>query len=116
MKSLGSTVRRLRHEANLTQEQLADRAQISASYLSHIESDRKEPSLQVLRRLARESGVWPGLLLGAMLQTEMPRQLRPVYERFVDDVLQLVDRTQLALPLETSQPLTPKDAGQLRLS
>lgn len=116
MNSLGSTVRRLRNEASLTQEQLAERAQISASYLSHIESDRKEPSLKVLRRLAREVGVWPGFLLGAMVQTEMPEQLRPVFDRFVDDVLSTVDRTQLALPLDTETPLAPEESTQLRAS
>lgn len=116
MNSLGSTIRWIRNEAKLTQEQLAERAAISPSYLSHIESDRKEPSLDVLRRLARAAGVWPGLLLGAMVQTEMPEQLRPLYDRFVDDVLSTVNRTQLALPLDTETPIAPEESGQLRAS
>lgn len=110
MVSLGSTVRRLRNQAGLTQQQLADRVGITPSYLSHIEADRKEPRIAVLRELAQELPVWPGLLLGALVQTEMPEELRPTFEGFVEDVLKACDSTQLALPLEAEQ----EGGGSLR--
>lgn len=112
MVTLGSTVRQLRNQADLTQEQLAERIEISPSYLSHIESDRREPRIEVLRRLAQELPVWPGLLLGAVVQTEMPEELRPAFERFVGDVLRASDSTQLALPLEGDRALSSqREAG-----
>jgi transcriptional regulator with XRE-family HTH domain len=116
MSSLGSTVRRLRHEADLTQEQLAERVEVSPSHISHIESGRKQPSLDLLRRLSREAGVWPGFLLAAVVPTEMPEGLQSVSDRFVGDVLRTVDRNQLALPLKTDRPLAPEETGQLRAS
>lgn len=101
MISLGSTIRRLRKQSEFTQEELAGLVGITPSYLSHIESDRKEPRIEVLRRISQELPVWPGLLLGAVVQTEMPEELRPAFEGFVDEVLRASDSTQLPLPLET---------------
>lgn len=116
MLTLGSTVRRLRHQADLTQEQLAERIEISPSYLSHIESDRREPRIDVLRRLAQELPVWPGLLLGAVVQTEMPEELRPAFERFVGDVLRASNSTQLALPLEANRAVSSPPESELTAS
>lgn len=116
MVSLGSTVRRLRNQAELTQQQLADRVGISASYLSHIEADRKEPRIEILRKLAQELPVWPGLLLGAVVQTEMPEELRPTFEGFVEDVLKASDAAQLALPLEADEPVRASGGPSVRAS
>lgn len=112
MVTLGSTVRRLRNQADLTQEQLAERIEISPSYLSHIESDRREPRIEVLRQLAQELPVWPGLLLGTVVQTEMPEEFHPAFERFVGDLLRASDSTQLALPLKVDRALSSQpEAG-----
>lgn len=99
MHSLGRTVRRLRDASNLTQQDLADAVGISASHIAHIESDRRDPSLRVLREVSRAVEVWPGLLLAAFLQAEMPWALRPVFDAFLDDLLASTDRAQLELPL-----------------
>ncbi len=47
-----SPVRVWREHRKLTQQQLADRAQLSKPYISQIESKAREPSLDALRRLA----------------------------------------------------------------
>lgn len=104
MISLGSAVRKLREEAALTQRELAERAGISASYLSRIESDRRDPTLPVLRRLARELSVWPGLLLSTVVQVEMPDEVEARFEEFFEDIAESVDSTQLTLSLETEEP------------
>lgn len=49
---LGSRVRRLRKERNISQEHLAEKAGTSPVYLSRIESGLQKPSLQTLHRLA----------------------------------------------------------------
>lgn len=52
-------MRRLRHDQNLTQEELADRADLSMRYLGSIERARVSASVTVLGRLAKALGVEP---------------------------------------------------------
>ncbi len=60
---VGTNVRRLRVERGLTQEQLAHDAEIDLTYLGGIERGRRNPSVDVLGRLAASLGVRPGDLL-----------------------------------------------------
>ena len=57
--ALGQTIRRLRREADLTQEELAARAGISANYVGEIERGECNPSTLVLFALARGLNVRP---------------------------------------------------------
>jgi len=50
--ALGQTVRSLRREADLTQEELAERAGISANYVGEIERGECNPSVLVMFALA----------------------------------------------------------------
>lgn len=99
MSSLGRTVRRLRKEAGLTQHELASRIGITKSFLSRIENDRRNPSLDTLRRVASALSVWPGLLLGAFVQTEMPEEVRETFEAYLDEIVRTRPSEQLPLPL-----------------
>ena len=49
---LGTRVRELRREQNWTQVEAADILGLDRSYLSEIESGKKDPSLRVLKTLA----------------------------------------------------------------
>lgn len=51
--AFGARLRALRKGAALTQEELAHRARIAASYLSDIERGQQSPTLDVANRLAR---------------------------------------------------------------
>jgi transcriptional regulator with XRE-family HTH domain len=51
-RELGQAIRDARREAGLTQEQLAERADIHWTYISEIETGRKNPSVTVLRKIA----------------------------------------------------------------
>ncbi len=51
-KDIAQTIAKLRHEANISQEELADRAGIHRTYVSQIERSLKSPSLQVLMQIA----------------------------------------------------------------
>ncbi|MGH9208178.1 MAG: helix-turn-helix domain-containing protein [Acidimicrobiales bacterium] len=57
MESLGSFIRSQRHLANLSLRELAERTAISNPYLSQIERGLHEPSVRVLRSLARALNV-----------------------------------------------------------
>lgn len=61
--ALGKSVRRLRREADLTQEELAARAGISANYVGEIERGECNPSVLVMFAVARGLGVQPSQLL-----------------------------------------------------
>lgn len=54
---IGATIKRLRLERGLTQEQLADAARISQPTLSQYENDVTTPNLRNAKRLASALGV-----------------------------------------------------------
>ena len=54
---LGKAIRRLREEAKLGQQLLAERSDISASWLVEIESGRRNPTWGTIRRIAAGLGV-----------------------------------------------------------
>ena len=61
----GKNVNRLRNLANLTQEQLSERADISRRYLQMIEAGRYVPTLEVVARLRTALKLsWEELLRG----------------------------------------------------
>jgi transcriptional regulator with XRE-family HTH domain len=64
---LGTTIRKLRMASGLSQAELARRARVSASFLSLVERDKREPTLSVLRRLADELRVPFGVILVSAL-------------------------------------------------
>ena len=56
-KLVGRNALRLRKEAGLTQEQLAERSGLSQQYLSGLESGRRNPTVVTLYELATALGV-----------------------------------------------------------
>jgi transcriptional regulator with XRE-family HTH domain len=54
---LGKAIRTLRNESQLSQEALGERAEIHATWISHIESGRINPTWGNVRRIARGLGV-----------------------------------------------------------
>lgn len=61
-KIVAANVRRLRVERKLTQEQLAHDAEIDLTYLGGIERGRRNPSVDVLGRIAAALGCHPSEL------------------------------------------------------
>lgn len=59
----GNNVRRLRDEADLTQEELAFRANMKRTYLSDLERGKRNPTVRALGRLAAALNVKPAVLL-----------------------------------------------------
>lgn len=60
---LARNLRRLRQAQGLSQEELADRAQITANYVSSLEREEYAASVDVLERLSDALGVEPAALL-----------------------------------------------------
>lgn len=60
---LGKNVARLRRERGLSQEAFADHAQIHRTYISDIERGARNPTIEVVAKIANALGVKPGALL-----------------------------------------------------
>jgi transcriptional regulator with XRE-family HTH domain len=54
---LGEEIRRAREEAGLSQEELADKAQLHRTYISLLERNKKSPTVAVLARIAVALGL-----------------------------------------------------------
>lgn len=52
-QKLGSRIRKVRKQRNLTQEKLADLAGIDYTYLNMIEAGKRNPSIKKLAKIAR---------------------------------------------------------------
>lgn len=52
-KSLGKKIQRKRKSLKITQEELAEKVNISTVYVGYIEQGRYAPSLEVLEKIAR---------------------------------------------------------------
>jgi transcriptional regulator with XRE-family HTH domain len=64
--AFGRRLRAARTEAGLTQEQLAGRAELHATFIANIERGYSAPSLGTLIRLASALGLRPGELVDGL--------------------------------------------------
>jgi len=60
---MGRNIRRLRNAEQLSQEEVAFRADMKRSYLSELEQGQRNPSVRALGRIAAALGVDPRELL-----------------------------------------------------
>ncbi|HEY6803740.1 MAG TPA: helix-turn-helix transcriptional regulator [Pyrinomonadaceae bacterium] len=60
---LGNNLRRIRHEAGISQEELADRANLHRTYVSSIERGERNVSVENIFAIARALSVPPSVLL-----------------------------------------------------
>ena len=65
--AFGVTLRAYRLEKGLTQEQLSERVDVVRSYICTLENGKKQPSLDMMLRLANALGVRPGELVDVMV-------------------------------------------------
>lgn len=63
-QNISRTLRALREQAGLSQQQLAKRAGVSLRYISNVENDSPNVTVDVIEKLAKGLGTPPGELLG----------------------------------------------------
>lgn len=61
-------IRRYRDAAGLSQQQLADYADVSKGFVSALEGGRNVPNLEMLIKIAKACGVRPGEMLDALIE------------------------------------------------
>lgn len=64
--AFGPVLRQLRDAKNLSQEQLAERVDVSGSFISALESCQKYPNLEMMFHIAEALEVKPSALIAAM--------------------------------------------------
>lgn len=52
-RNLGKKLKRARREMGITQEELAERANLSRAYIGYIEQGKNLPALQTLEKIAK---------------------------------------------------------------
>lgn len=75
-RNFGLRAKELRDIKGMTQEDLADAADLFRTYMSRIETGLANPSLTVIHALANALSVSPGQLLEPPNQTDIPRRTR----------------------------------------
>lgn len=89
--TLGNTIKRLRHEQNLTQDQLAKSLSITSRAVSQWECDRTTPDLSLIPSLCHIFGITSDELLG--IDVDKSRQM---IERYLEDALKLGNQNKLS--------------------
>ena len=99
--AVGKRISLIRKNRRMTQEQLAEKAELSNIYISHIENSRSIPSLETLMKLCSALDITPDeVLLGTKqdmdnyLQSDIQKKLilctpkeRRMVSRFIDLLL-----------------------------
>ena len=81
--SLGENIKLYRKKQKLTQVRLADKANISRSYLADVENNRYNPSVDTLKNISNALGINLNELLSDNELTstsDMPKKLSPEVE------------------------------------
>lgn len=81
----------------MSQRDLAAALDVTPSYVSRLESNVREPSVSLLRKIGRELKVPPGLLLATALLVDVPDEQAHVYEKMASQLLDLAILTQTDL-------------------
>ncbi|MDR2891580.1 MAG: helix-turn-helix domain-containing protein [Deltaproteobacteria bacterium] len=68
LSSVGVIIREFRQQANLSQDALADRMDMSTSYISMLESGKRYPSIEMLIRVAIALNASPGDMLNRIAE------------------------------------------------
>lgn len=107
---MGQTIRMLRKECGLTQEMLAENAELSTSYLSYLESGRKKASLGALIRIAAALQVTVDRLLGETQASNLEVWVPEVCE-LLQDCSALERRAILEASQAVKRALREKECG-----
>jgi transcriptional regulator with XRE-family HTH domain len=85
MKNIGSEIKRRRKSANLKLNEMAERVNVTASFLSQIENGRASPSLVTLKRIAEALRTTVSVLVAEEGEAEGSPVLRKADRKTVKD-------------------------------
>ena len=74
---LGDEIRKARQAAELSQEKLAFEADLDRTYISHLETNKKSPTVDVLSRICKALGISTSELLARAEKAQGTRGKKP---------------------------------------
>ena len=104
LSGIGKRIAEIRHEIGMTQEQLAEKAEISVVHLSNIELCKKLPGLPVLIRIAEALEVATDWILRAnvpgtyaVANEKIGKLLRDCSHTEMEDLLRILEDVKIAI-------------------
>lgn len=97
VRLFAARLRELRHSRGLTQAQLADKAQITTSYVGRLEAGGAAPGVDLVDRLAKALGTTVNDLLPTEAPPDTDEVLRQQARSLFDALLQNADRETLLM-------------------
>jgi len=86
---LGRAIKLIRLASGLSQRELAEKLAVDPTYISHLERDRRDPSVRLLRRFAALTEVPVGPLLVIALWDELDSSERATFQPLVSSLTRL---------------------------
>ena len=104
LSGIGRRIAEIRREVGLTQEQLAEKAEISVVHLSNIERGKKWPGLPVLIRIAEALEIATDWILRAnvpgtyaVANEKIGKLLRDCSNTEMEDLLRILEDVKIAI-------------------
>ncbi len=89
---IGSTIKKIRNQRGLKQNDLAAMCEMTQAYLSKIESNHKEPTLSVLRKIAYELNVpLPVLFFQTLTLEDIDPKKRDAFQIILPSIKSMID-------------------------
>ncbi|MBY0433531.1 MAG: helix-turn-helix domain-containing protein [Cyclobacteriaceae bacterium] len=89
---LGTTIKKLRNQKDMTQEDLAGICGITQTYLSQIENNQREPNLSTLKVISEKLEMpLPIIFYLSMNADDVPEEKRKAFEMVSPSVKSLVN-------------------------
>lgn len=89
--NLGNTIKRVRKKKNIKQIELSNKCNISLTYLSQIENNKKEPALSTLREISNYLNIpLPILFFISLSEDDIPSEKREAYKFLYPSINNLI--------------------------
>ncbi|CAK7022040.1 helix-turn-helix domain-containing protein [Tissierella carlieri] len=111
--TIGENIKKYRKEKGLTQKELAEKSNLSRSYLADLERDRYNPSLDSLKLIANSLEVDVSILLGENNSTIKISNTLKDDKELLDFWNILKEREDLQLLFKQTKDLSPKGIQQV---
>ena len=96
--TLGRAIRAVRLAGGFKQRELAEVLDVTHTYISHLEADRREPSVRLLRTISAALNAPPGLFLSLALWADMPEKDRGPYRQIFESLVELASLSARPAP------------------
>lgn len=89
--NLGSIIKKLRVNADLSQGELAKSCEISQAYLSQIEKNKRDPHIPTLQKISEVLGIpLPLLLFFSVDENDIPERKRDAFNELYPTIRKLL--------------------------